>query len=587
MFLNNSDQNASQQRTLLVFMVLIFGGLAIWQTFLAPQPGEQPEAAEVEEAADETGSTPRGEEAPDDRGSASDAQANEANDADFLPLFRIADDETEFFVTNMGARIAGTDVLAPEQYLTREGNREIFPHFTECDDGSYECGALQRDLRDALLPHTLRLPGVAGLSTQALWTFDEERSQCDGQECEVLALRFRSTDDSLELIRTFSISEEGPYGLRDELHIRNLSSTDRRFDDLGMILYGDWSPKTGGMLNQEEGQIEGLCLAEGNLRSKPAKKLDELRSWSGSVSYAGINERFFLSATLVRSEAGGADFFRRCTMQQAPQDPEGTLEVGLFAGEVLVPAGGEQRFVFNYFAGPKRFEFLDEYDTQLRQTVKFGAFSFLAYPIRAILLFFHNIIPNWGVAILLLTLLIKLLLLPITQKSFSSMEKMKAVQPKIEALKKKYENDQQKLAEEQMKLFREEGVNPLGGCLPLLLQMPVYFALYRVVGGSAELYNAPFFGWIQDLSSRDPLYILPVLVSVVMVAQTRLSPSAGSSNPQMKIVQWVMPIMFIPIMLFLPSGLVLYIFANMLLSIAQQLYIRRKLGDAQGAAASK
>lgn len=586
MFLNNSDQNASQQRTLLVFMVVIFGGLALWQTFMAPEPGAAP--AGVEAAEESAAELPAGEEGntPVEAAGASSSEA-ETEQGEFLPLFRIADERSEFFVTNMGARIAGTDVLSPEQYLTREGNREIFPHFTECDDESLDCGTLQRELQNALLPHTLRLPGVGGLNSQALWTYDEELSSCDGQECEVLALRFRSTDDSIELLRIFSMSEEGPYGLRDELRIRNLTEQERRFDDLGLMLYGNWSPKTGGMFNQEEGQIEGLCLSEGNLRSKPARKLDEMQSWTGSIAYAGINERFFLSATLVRNETGGEDFFRRCTMQQAPQDPEGTLELGLFSGEVLLPANGEQRFVFNYFAGPKRFEFLDEYETGLRQSVKFGAFSFLAYPIRAILLFFHGLVPNWGLAILLLTLLIKLLLLPITQKSFSSMEKMKAVQPKIEELKKKYENDQQKLAEAQMKLFREEGVNPLGGCLPLLLQMPVYFALYRVVGGSAELYNAPFFGWIQDLSSRDPLYILPILVSAVMFAQTRLSPSAGASNPQMKIMQWVMPLMFIPIMLFLPSGLVLYIFANMLLSIAQQLYIRRKLARGDSTAKAK
>ena len=204
-------------------------------------------------------------------------------------------------------------------------------------------------------------------------------------------------------------------------------------------------------------------------------------------------------------------------------------------------------------------------------------FSFLALPIRMLLLLLQGFVVNWGLAIILLTFVIKLILLPITQKGYESMEKMKRVQPKLKALQTKYENDKMKLAEEQMALFKAEGVSPLGGCLPMLMQMPIYFALYRTIWGSTELYNAPFVLWIQDLSQRDPYYVLPVLMGGVMFIQQRLMPQAAD-NPQLQMVNKIMPIMFTGFMLFLPSGLVLYIFVNMLLSILQMLYIREKFG---------
>jgi YidC/Oxa1 family membrane protein insertase len=215
-------------------------------------------------------------------------------------------------------------------------------------------------------------------------------------------------------------------------------------------------------------------------------------------------------------------------------------------------------------------------NAELHDAIDLGWFSFLAIPIREILVFFHRIAPNWGVAIIMLTMFIKLLLFPVTHKAFVSMEKMRELQPQIAALQKKYENDRMKLGEEQMKLFRESGTSPFGGCLPMILQMPIYIALYRTIQGTTELYNAPFVLWIQDLSHQDPYLILPLLMGVTMWGQNKLSPQA-IDNPQMAAVQKIMPFMFTAFMLFLPSGLVLYIFVNMLLSIAQQLYIRRSL----------
>jgi len=255
---------------------------------------------------------------------------------------------------------------------------------------------------------------------------------------------------------------------------------------------------------------------------------------------------------------------------------DGVLKSTVSTGPLTVAANGIARAHFSVYAGPKTEQFLGAYPHGLKGSINLGWFSFLAVPIRWTLVFFHGWVNNWGLAIILLTIAIKVLLYMPTAKSMRSMEKLREIQPKIAELQKLYANDQMKLAEAQMKLFKDAGTSPFGGCLPTLLQMPIYIALYRTVWGSAELYRADFMFWITDLSKRDPYFALPVLMGVMMFAQARLTPQ-GVDNPQMKVMQNVMPFLFTAMMLFLPSGLVLYIVVNTVLSIAQQLWIKREM----------
>jgi YidC/Oxa1 family membrane protein insertase len=213
---------------------------------------------------------------------------------------------------------------------------------------------------------------------------------------------------------------------------------------------------------------------------------------------------------------------------------------------------------------------------ELADSVDYGFFKFLAVPLHKILNFIHGLVGNWGVAILLLTLLIKILTWPITHKSYANTERMKEIQPKLDELKTKYENDQQRLTEETMKLFSENKFNPLGGCLPMVLQMPIFYGLYVMIVNSVELYQAEFIFWYTDLSDKDPYFVLPILMGVVMVVQQKFMMTTAAPNPQTKIMMQVMPIMFTAFMLFLPSGLVLYYFLNLLLGVLQQWMIQRK-----------
>jgi len=186
----------------------------------------------------------------------------------------------------------------------------------------------------------------------------------------------------------------------------------------------------------------------------------------------------------------------------------------------------------------------------------------------------HNYIGNWGWAIILFTLLVKLVLFPLSYKGLMSMQKMKDLAPKMKELKEKYGKDPAKMNQQMMALYKKHGANPLGGCLPMLLQVPIFFALYRVLLNADELQGAPWIGWITDLSRMDPLYILPVLMGITMFLQQKLTPNTMTDPMQQKIFMFLPVIMTVFFITF-PSGLVLYWLTNNILTIAQQLYINK------------
>ena len=220
----------------------------------------------------------------------------------------------------------------------------------------------------------------------------------------------------------------------------------------------------------------------------------------------------------------------------------------------------------------KDYDYLMSFGDKLELSVDFGFFYILAVPIMRGLQFFYQYIPNYGIAIILLTLLIRMITFPLQYKSFKSMKKMQTVQPELTKIKEKFKDDPQRMQKETMELFRRAGANPLGGCLPLLLQMPIFFAFYQVLYESVELLGAPFFGWITDLSQKDPLYVLPVLMALSIFLQQKFQPSTTADPTQKKIMMF-MPFFFGFIMINVSSGLVLYIFVSTLFGMIQQYFV--------------
>jgi|GEM_PF-1569365 len=245
--------------------------------------------------------------------------------------------------------------------------------------------------------------------------------------------------------------------------------------------------------------------------------------------------------------------------------------------ELVQAAQSSPYYDFVLYTGPKDQDLLAQAAPILQRDVDLGIFSFIAKPLHSLLVWLHGGVGSWALAIILLTFIVKLVLLPLTNKSFRSMQKMQKLKPKLDELKKQYPNDKQKFAQEQMALFKREGANPLTGCLPMLLQMPVWFGLYQSIQTSVELYRAPMGLWISDLSAPDPYYIMPILLGGLMFVQTLLTATATMDGLQGKIMKYGMPIMFSAFMLFLPSGLVLYITVNVTLTIVQNLVIKRRM----------
>ena len=234
-----------------------------------------------------------------------------------------------------------------------------------------------------------------------------------------------------------------------------------------------------------------------------------------------------------------------------------------------------------FYAGPKDQKRLEEIAPNLNLTVDYGFLWWLAVPLFRLLEIIQSGVYNWGVAIILMTLVIKLILYPLSHASYKSMAKMRKLAPQMKRLQERHAGDRQKLSQEMMELYRKEKANPLGGCLPMLLQMPVLIAMYWVLYESVELRQAPFFGWVHDLSAMDPFFILPILMGLSTYAQQLLSPTPP--DPMMARMMKMMPIMFTVLFIFFPAGLVLYWLVNNLLSMAQQWFTNYRIEKAESA----
>jgi YidC/Oxa1 family membrane protein insertase len=228
------------------------------------------------------------------------------------------------------------------------------------------------------------------------------------------------------------------------------------------------------------------------------------------------------------------------------------------------------------YIGPKEHQRLEQVSDKLDLTVDYGMLTIISQPLFIVMEWIHSITNNWGWSIVFLTVLIKLVFYRLSAASYRSMAGMRKLTPKLTTLKERYGDDKQRFNQEMMKLYRTEKINPLGGCLPILVQMPVFLAFYWVLVESVELRQADFIFWLNDLTAMDPYFILPVLFGVTMWFQQRLNPAP--QDPAQAMVMKAFPIIFTVFFAFFPSGLVLYWLVNNILSIAQQWHITRKLG---------
>jgi len=283
---------------------------------------------------------------------------------------------------------------------------------------------------------------------------------------------------------------------------------------------------------------------------------------SSKLKWLGLEDKYFLAALVPLTDAQ----FSWVTEVHSPGNSRATLQF-----PVNLAPGGSARVAYNTFLGPKEYDRLLKHKTGLEEAIEFGWFDWMAKPFLVVLNFFNRYIGNYGIAIIVLTVIIKVLFYPLTKKSLHSMRDMQKMQPQMAALKEKYKDDKQKMNKELMELYKRNKINPVGGCLPMVLQIPVFIALYEVLYVAIELRHAPFFLWITDLSAKDPYYITPILMGATMFLQQKMTPT--SVDPAQQKIMMLMPIIFTFMFLSFPAGLVLYWLVNNVLSIGQQYFV--------------
>ncbi len=326
--------------------------------------------------------------------------------------------------------------------------------------------------------------------------------------------------------------------------------------------------------------------------------LTGMRAYDGAVIYTQANKYQKINFDDMHNEnldvasVGGwtamiQHYFASAWVPPADQDNHfyskelklGQYVIGTYSPSVTVEVNNEAQFTAQLFAGPKIQPMMEKTATGLELTVDYSVLTFIGKPIYWLLNQIHGLVDNWGVAIIGVTFAIKLLFFPLSNASFKSMAKMRKIQPRLKELQERFKDDRPRFNNEMMAMYRKEKVNPLGGCLPILIQIPVFMALYWVLSETVEFRQAPFMMWIQDLSIQDPFFVLPVIMGISMKIQQSLNPAP--IDPVQAKVMKMFPIIFTVFFLFFPAGLVLYWVINNTLSILQQTYISKQIENAK------
>ncbi|CAH2032714.1 membrane protein insertase YidC [Trichlorobacter ammonificans] len=415
----------------------------------------------------------------------------------------------------------------------------------------------------ALLTFSTAGAGFA-LSPQAVYAPSVSSLELKKGESKQLVFTHISTQGYV-VRKTYSLHGDG-YGMQLETQLINNSQAPL-VGSLQQIISAPFEVNTKDSRYETYGST---LFAEKSLHTNAPKDVaSAAKKYEKPAAWSGITDKYFLTAILAEQGSIASVEIRK---SQA-----GYLESIAATPQLSVAPGQAVAVQHRLFVGPKDIDILKAQGSDLEQSLDLGWFTVLAKPMLHALKFFYGYIPNFGVGIIIITVILKILFFPLTHKSYKSMKDMSKIQPKMVALKEKYKNDKEAMNRAVMELYREHKVNPLGGCLPMLVQIPVFFALYKALMFSIELRHAPFMLWITDLSDKDPYYITPILMGATMFIQQKMTPS-NMDEMQQKIML-ALPVVFTFMFLTFPSGLVLYWLINNILTIGQQMYINKLVKD--------
>lgn len=418
--------------------------------------------------------------------------------------------------------------------------------------------------RSSLREASLRTTATGSLALDADAPFMVEREnallQVAGGANESLIFR-HVTASGVEVVKTFAFNGDD-YRIDTSLAVRNTGNA-ALSGTIDLTLLQAWDPA-----RKDSYSFSGPALLLGD--SLEQIDVDDLekgpKSFGQEAVWTSLQSKYFMMAAVPL--AGAAEKIR--------VSHEGGLLLSSLQTPLLTLQAGERRqFDYLLFFGPRDPEQLKVVGHGLDLAINFGWFDLLAKPLFHVLTFFYGYLHNYGWAIILLTVILKLIFWPLTHKSYASMKAMQKLQPEMQKVRDKFKNDKERLNKELMELYKKHSVNPLGGCLPMVVQIPVFFALYKVLLDAIALRHAPFMLWLTDLSAKDPYYITPLLMGASMFIQQKMTPT--TADPMQAKIFMFMPVVFTFLFLNFPSGLVVYWLVNNLLTIAQQYYINRRI----------
>ena len=409
------------------------------------------------------------------------------------------------------------------------------------------------------------------------WTVDSGENGLALGESQQGSLRLTGEVDNLRVVRDLTFNASS-YVIQEKIRVTNLGEQARSVR-VSYTAAADASNAAGD-------RYDAMRVAwdnDGSLKEESSASTLETTGVQavGKIYWAGAMSTYFLTAVMP-GEANNVTV--KGVMQQ------NVYRAAVEEQETLLGPGQEKELSVSYWVGPKVRSELEAVSPQLAKSIDLGFFHIIAKGLLWLLEFFQKYVHNWGLSIILLTVLIKAVFWPLTAKSYASMEKMKKLQPHMTELREKYKDNKEQMNKEVMALYKTYGVNPASGCVPILIQLPVFFGLYQALLTSIELRHAPFIKylpgtdmlWLADLSTKDPLYITPIIMGVTMFLQQRMNPPAA--DPMQQKIMMFLPLIFTVLFLNFPAGLVLYWLVNNVLSIAQQQMMIRKL---KGHAAAK
>lgn len=370
-------------------------------------------------------------------------------------------------------------------------------------------------------------------------------------------------DDKIKVEKIFTFNPDN-YTINLDVKVHNLTDgTVNQIPKLSWQQYADpaWEEDSYG----HDGPVVSVAKS---IERHTIKELEKEKIYGPNILWGGYESKYFIASFIPNNPSLTNIIMNR--------NANNMVSVSIKGQKEPIPGGQNGNFNYTLYLGPKQYDLLKTQNIGLEDSIDFGSWlKWLAMPLLLVVNFIHNFVGNYGIAIIILTLIIKIIFWPLGNMSYKSMKAMQDLQPKILEMKEKYKNDPAKLNQETMAMYRTHKVNPFSGCLPMLIQIPIFFGLYKALLYSIELRHSPFFFWIQDLSAKDPYYITPIIMGATQFIQQKMTPTMG--DPMQAKIMLLMPVVFTFFFLNFPSGLVVYWLFNNIFSIGQQYYINKKL----------